>query len=178
MTIVKVLLGRKAVNFINNPKALDKLIKMTDENFIKNMGIEDLAKYVDRLARDVGIPSDEEYEQMQLLQEIYKDIDKGSSNYQRTRFDMYNKPVETEPVMREMGITLPDYDQQASLTTSNPYLSGAGAGALPSQTDPSMYASLFPFDITGQQAAASSAQRPRIAAQGGLGALLGFKGAN
>jgi len=178
MTIVKVLLGRKAVNFINNPKALDKLIKMTDENFIKNMGIEDLAKYVDRLARDVGIPSDEEYEQMQLLQEIYKDIDKGSSNYQRTRFDMYNKPVETEPVMREMGITLPDYDQQASLTTSNPYLSGAGAGALPSQTDPSMYASLFPFDITGQQAAASSAQRPRIAAQGGLGALLGFKGAS
>ena len=180
-TIIKVLLGRRAVAFLNNPQALDKLIKMTDENFIKNMGVEDLAKYVNRLARDVGIPSDEEYEQMQLLQEIYKDIDKGSSNYQRTRFDMYNKPIETEPVKREMGITLPEYDaaqQQASLPSTNPYLAGSGASSLPSQVDPTRYASLFPFDITGQQAAASSAQRPRIAAQGGLGALLGFKGAN
>jgi len=93
---------------------------------------------------------------------------------------MYNKPVETEPVKREMGITLPEYDaqQQASLPSTNPYLAGSGASSLPSQVDPTRYASLFPFDITGQQAAVSSAQRPRIAAQGGLGALLGFKGAN
>ena len=179
LTIVKVLLGRKAVNFLNNPKALDKLIKMTDENFIKNMGTEDLAKYVNRLAKDVGIPSDEEYEQMQLLSEIYKDIEKGNTGYTNTRFNLYNKPIETEPVQREMGITLPEYDksqQTSSLPMTNPYLAGAGANALPSQVDPTMYASLFPFDTTGQQAAMSTAQKPRIAAQGGLGALLGFKG--
>lgn len=178
-TVAKVLLGRSAVNFLNNPKALEKLTKLTDTNFLKTMGTDQLASYVYKLAKEVGIPSDEEYEKMQLLNEIYKDLEKGSNlGYTKTRWNLYNKPIETEPnPLAVMPAEAEISNQQASLPMTNPYLAGAGANALPSQVDPTMYASLFPFDTTGQQAAASTAQRPRIAAQGGLGALLGFKGA-
>jgi hypothetical protein len=61
-------------------------------------------------------------------------------------------------------------EMQTSVFQAPPGLSGTANAAT--------YASLFPFDTTGQQAAMSMEQRPRIAAQGGLGALLGFKGTN
>jgi hypothetical protein len=69
-------------------------------------------------------------------------------------------------------------DQTSTMPTemqTNVFQAPAGLGG---SANASTYASLFPFDTTGQQAAMSMEQQPRIAAQGGLGALLGFKGAN
>ena len=62
-----------------------------------------------------------------------------------------------------------------SIPTNVQNTASAITPGLPGSVDPAKFGMLFPNDITGQQAAMSMFQKPRIANQGGLARLLGFK---
>ena len=183
LTVVKVLLGRKGASFLNDPKRLDELIKLTDQRWVSGLTADELAKYVVRLARGVDIPTDEEYEEMQLLYEIQQDIEAGKlpeSKIEPGKMQLLRSGKEagqtpTGSGAIPSGTKIIDTEEVTSIPTNVQNTASAITPGLPGSVDPAKFGMLFPNDITGQQAAMSMFQKPRIANQGGLARLLGFK---
>jgi hypothetical protein len=181
---VKAIVGYGAFSFINNPKNLDKLVKWYEKVApLKTLNRKLIAEF-EQIAKDAGIPTEAEdsmaFQQAKQLEKILSGGDRtisgprGIPTINAAKEKKRIKSQDTINILEELNkqqttSTMPT-EMQTSVFQAPPGLSGTANAAT--------YASLFPFDTTGQQAAMSMEQRPRIAAQGGLGALLGFKGTN
>ena len=181
----KILMTFGAFHYINNPKNLAKLTKWYEGAMqAGTISRKALAEF-EQLMRDAGVPTEAEdmkaYQEAQAYKKIMEEGSQVTTSTKTGRTGAEERVQEKKETEQQETINILEALNQQDQTTStmptdmqtNVFQAPAG---LSGPANAATYASLFPFDTTGQQAAMSMEQ-PRIAAQGGLGALLGFKGA-
>ena len=184
--VTKILLTFGAFDFINRPGNLKRLTNW----FERNIGAATLSRKaigeLEQLMEDVGVPTEAEdmkaYQEAKAFKKIMEEGSQVTTSTKTGRTGAQERVKQKQETEQQETINILDalnqQDQTSTMPTemqTNVFQAPAGLGG---SANASTYASLFPFDTTGQQAAMSMEQQPRIAAQGGLGALLGFKGAN
>jgi hypothetical protein len=183
----KILLTFGAFDFINRPKNLKRITDWFERNIgAATLSRKALAEF-EQIMVDVGVPTEAEdakaYQEAKAFKKIMEEGSQVETSTKTGRTGAQERVQEKKETEQQESINILDILNQQDQTTStmptemqtNVFQPPSG---LTGQANPATYASLFPFDTTGQQAAMSQNQQPRIAAQGGLGALLGFKGAS
>ena len=178
--ITKILLTYGGFRFINNPKRLNQLIDWQNRNIgTKALSRKAIAEILE-LSKAIGVPTDAEdtlsYQQaLAYKKAVEGEMVLGPTKGQITRG--LKKPLEAVDILEELetDTTAPGQEQESLDVSFNTTPVAPVTPGLPSSVDPVKFGMLFPGDITGQQAAMSAAQQPRIANQGGLAKLLGFK---
>lgn len=178
--LTKILLAYGGFRFINNPKRLNQLIDWQNRNVgTKALSRKGIAEIMN-LAEWAGVPTDAEDTLSYQQALAYKKAVEGEMVLGPTEGQIrkgLKKPLEAVDILEELetDTTAPGQGQESLDVSFNTTPVAPVTPGLPSSVDPVKFGMLFPGDITGQQAAMSAAQQPRIANQGGLAKLLGFK---
>ena len=175
--ITKILLTYGGFRLVNNPKRLNQLINWKNRHVgAKALSRKAIAEILE-LSKVIGVPTDAEdtlsYQQaLAYKKAVEGEMVLGPTKGQITRG--LKKPLDAVNILEELetDTTTPGQGKEALDVSFNTAPVSPG---LPSSVDPAKFGMLFPNDITGQQAAMSMSQKPRIANQGGLARLLGFK---